>query len=522
MSSWEPWLRTDHRGLARYVNRAAGRFVELGIDRYAASLRRGGRKIIAAAAFEALKRQHILYDTELYMESPIHQVIRSPVEILVTRNKRGTCLDLATLFAALCLDNNLIPILIVLDNHALVGISSTHYLPEWNSPERPCRLAFDQPVTDCALLQTLIHSEALSVVECTGFARSEVLAVPHAGLPETMHRSIEGMSFERALAAGAEQLLSSRELDFAIDITVAHNLWNFTPFPFETPSIAFIPTRPSPTLTFAVPPVSGVSRRQNRSRNRKLRTKHINLYRPSWPIRDQGQRGTSAAFAAVALAEYKLGNERGEIKVLAPEFLYWAIKTSTGDPRPDQDGTLLRFARDALEEWGVCDENLCPYNKTLDSGRIFSEPTDEAKAAARPNAFTGTIYQRSPDIDARAVLEVLRQNRPVAISIPLFRDLYIDTGVTNWTTLVAWLYGRIFNPPPLTSVITGEFVAVCIVGFVPDPDEEMGGYFIFRNSWGADWSRQSPTQAYHAPEPGYGEISASYVDLHTAEMLALI
>jgi len=53
-------------------------------------------------------------------------------------------------------------------------------------------------------------------------------------------------------------------------------------------------------------------------------------------------------------------------------------------------------------------------------------------------------------------------------------------------------------------------------------NEKMGGYFNFRNSWGVEWSKYLPTTQYHAPEPGYGEISASYVDLHTVEMLALI
>jgi hypothetical protein len=129
MTPWEPWLRSDRRGLARYVNADAGRLVELGLDRYAASLRRSGQTTIAAAAYEALRRHQIAYDTEVYVQSSIHQAIRSPIDILVTRNKRGTCLDLAALFASICLHNSLIPILIILDNHAVVGISSTPTSP---------------------------------------------------------------------------------------------------------------------------------------------------------------------------------------------------------------------------------------------------------------------------------------------------------------------------------------------------------------------------------------------------------
>jgi hypothetical protein len=42
------------------------------------------------------------------------------------------------------------------------------------------------------------------------------------------------------------------------------------------------------------------------------------------------------------------------------------MKTSANDPNPDLDGTFLKFARDALEENGICDEDLCPYSGALD------------------------------------------------------------------------------------------------------------------------------------------------------------
>jgi hypothetical protein len=64
--------------------------------------------------------------------------------------------------------------------------------------------------------------------------------------------------------------------------------------------------------------------------------------------------------------------------------------------------------------------------------------------------------------------------------------------------------------------------AVCVVGFEPDPEEPMGGYFIARNSWGTLWASLAPSPGdSHSPAAGYGEISASYVDAYLWELLQL-
>jgi len=50
---------------------------------------------------------------------------------------------------------------------------------------------------------------------------------------------------------------------------------------------------------------------------------------------------------------------------------------------------------------------------------------------------------------------------------------------------------------------------------------EPRGYFIFRNSWGTSWAGNAPSPYGYAPEPGYGDFSASYVDQFLLEMLEL-
>src|SRR5207249_758478 len=62
-------------------------------------------------------------------------------------------------------------------------------------------------------------------------------------------------------------------------------------------------------------------------------------------VRDQGQRGTCVAFAAVARLEYHL--HRGAARPLhhSEQFLFWACQQSPDDGAPDRDDTTLDAAR---------------------------------------------------------------------------------------------------------------------------------------------------------------------------------
>jgi hypothetical protein len=122
------------------------------------------------------------------------------------------------------------------------------------------------------------------------------------------------------------------------------------------------------------------------------------------------------------------------------------------------------------------------------------------------------------------VLGLLGKNRPVAVTLPVFKDPLGRTD--NWNTRVARTYGRVINPPPTSLAVGGH--AVCVTGFRPDAAEPHGGYFVFRNSWGVSWASTAPASAvlggagtYFSPEPGYGDISASYVDSYLWEVLQL-
>jgi hypothetical protein len=251
----------------------------------------------------------------------------------------------------------------------------------------------------------------------------------------------------------------------------------------------------------------------------------IDLRASNWQVRDQGRRGTCVAFASTALVERDAS--AANPPDLSEQFLYWAIKTNTADPRKDADGTLLEFARDALQSDGICTEALWPYVGTFNPGNISRGGNGNPSAAAVTNAagnrLTAATYRvfNGPGTAAKELLLLLQTNhRPVAITVPVFSDPTIPDAPNNWETASGRLYGRVLNPPPTANVVGGH--AVCVVGYAPDSQEQTGGYFVIRNSWDLNWATVAPSPGYsYSPEAGYGDISATYIDTYVWEMLQL-
>ncbi len=231
------------------------------------------------------------------------------------------------------------------------------------------------------------------------------------------------------------------------------------------------------------------------------------------------------AFGTTACVEhFQSAASGGAFAQFSEQFLYWAIKTYTNDPRPTADGTWLQFARDALQSRGICTAQYWAYVARVVSpisGDTTNDPsgTAQADAAAHTFNFPPGLHIRRPSGAAAMVIQHLQNGRPVAISLPVYRDPVAPPNENNWTTPVGWAYGRVFNPPQKASVIGGH--CVCITGFLPDPSEPNGGHFVIRNSWGPQWGAQVPSPPYNSPEPGYGEISASYVEGFCWELLTL-
>jgi len=232
---WE-WSKYSREGLASFVTDKAVEFLKLPVNRVDLA-RSQGRRQLVEAIYNALVEQHIQYVPEKYHPSAAKQRIRTPAEIL-NKPGEGTCLDLAALFCGLCLGNDLLPLLIVLEGHALAAVSLTHGLRDWNALARRERELFREvPLDDVDQLCELIDSdESYLAIECTGFAHSKSLSNK---FPEGVGRTEDGiLSFERGIAAGREQFgCTERPFRFALDIAVARYEWRIEPADIPEPRV---------------------------------------------------------------------------------------------------------------------------------------------------------------------------------------------------------------------------------------------------------------------------------------------
>jgi len=248
---------------------------------------------------------------------------------------------------------------------------------------------------------------------------------------------------------------------------------------------------------------------------------NLDLRIPGWSVRNQGDRGTCVAHALAACREHAelVTGTKPDGLDLSEQFLFWAAKQH--DPASDDDGTRLEYGAQALAQNGVCPDVDWPYDGTVRATVTHADPPHIPSATARTKAqqFCRPIGHLQSGGNAALVLRLLTSRRaPVAITLPVFADP-VASSRDNWNTPVAQQYGVVINPPPTSVAVGGH--AVAIVGYVSDRAEPNGGYFIFRNSWGSDWARGAPSANRHTPEPGYGQVSASYVEEYLWEVCAL-
>lgn len=240
----------------------------------------------------------------------------------------------------------------------------------------------------------------------------------------------------------------------------------------------------------------------------------INNRLKKWPVKDQGSRGTCVSFAMAACAEIHF-----QQMDLSEQFLFWAIKAHH-DPLPKMDGTRIHYAQSALAAKGICRSQNCRYSPTPIPAQHFQggrRPSPAAIRDATKRVVKGNVHGPGPGT-ANAIYGRLQKGCPICIALPVFRSTS-RLGGNNWTSVVGQARGRVLDPPPGSTAGNGH--AVCVTGFVPDPAEALGGYFVIRNSWGSTWGRLGNSTDPRNPEPGYGSVSATYVDKFTWEWLNL-
>jgi C1A family cysteine protease len=218
----------------------------------------------------------------------------------------------------------------------------------------------------------------------------------------------------------------------------------------------------------------------------------VNLISDMPPIRNQKDRGTCVAHAALAAYEHYL-NTHGAYQDLSEQFIYWNCKRN--DDIPNQAGTWLAVAFNLLGLEGCCLETTWPYNPNPISGNEGQGPPPGG-AQLQAMSFRVPSYKNLSATYVNDIKNELAAGRCVAFSIPVFNSWWRSPWVAN--------SGDITMPVPGEVMAGGH--AMCFVGYVDMTDPGLGGgRFILRNSWGDTWGINS---SYGA---GYGTIPYAYI-----------
>lgn len=194
-------------------------------------------------------------------------------------------------------------------------------------------------------------------------------------------------------------------------------------------------------------------------------------------IKSQGQVGACASFAFTSVYEYIL-NKNGKLTEsdLSERFLYYNTRKRMGDINVDS-GSNMYDAGKALEEEGLCSEDLCPYVNDFEAQKEIPSAQAYADGLTRRVAETMNVNIKEQDIKSALV-----EGYPVIVSLHL-HESFNNIGSDGFV-----------RKPDESDPVVG-WHAMVIVGF-SDKDK----VFIVRNSWGTDFG-----------DKGYCYIPFSYV-----------
>lgn len=237
---WLAWPKSDHRGIARYIQPDAVAALLPATRGPDLLLEEAGYDRILKAIYQRVSEQSIQYAWDKPSRDHSVQRIRTVVELSETP-REGDCLDLSLLFSAICLACELVPILVVMSDHAFIAVSRRYSLREFDSRKRRMQEPLDQGLISWQTLSGLVESGAYFPLDCTGSS------IGFVGVGQEELRKQQGglLTFEQAVEVGRKQFeRPEQEFRFAADIATLHAI-GFTPF---SPDMLNLPSAISEAL----------------------------------------------------------------------------------------------------------------------------------------------------------------------------------------------------------------------------------------------------------------------------------
>jgi hypothetical protein len=236
----------------------------------------------------------------------------------------------------------------------------------------------------------------------------------------------------------------------------------------------------------------------------------VNLVADMPPVRSQGSRATSAAFAALAAYEHNVRKHPSPspfpfgvlLADCSEQWLYYQCKQR--DRLPLTSGTFLSTAFASLRYDGCIPELSWPYEAEPGESEAQGPPPNEAVSTGI--AFTARI-KRAAALSPRSVSEyrdAIQRGQPVVFCVPAFESWLRNP----WVAYT----GEIGLPVPGETSCGAH--ALCAVGYRDQPKGGAvgGGRFIVRSSWGERWGLLSPWNFEGICVPrGYGTLPYAYV-----------
>lgn len=186
----------------------------------------------------------------------------------------------------------------------------------------------------------------------------------------------------------------------------------------------------------------------------------VDLSQWTGPVKDQGQEGSCTAHAGSENLEYLFRKFKNQQPIFSPQFLYYVERQMDND-LPGDNGSYGRTSVKCMQTYGCCTLASDPY----DPSQMDTAPTDAQLAEAKQ--YMAGAYHGLHSVDE--MKQCIASGFPFLIGFTVtesFEQIGSD-GVM---------------PSPSGSVLGGH--EVLVIGY---DDNQNGGSFRVRNSWGTGW-----------------------------------